>query len=694
MPTAYRALTVLAVALLACTDPQGPSGSEHTDSIPRNLPDALPAARIEAGDRTTCATTAQGELSCWGVGSAVPRRIAEGRRFQDLFGETCGLTIDYVALCWDAWNDFTEPRRFWEDWPFQVLRRNRDAYCGLLTSGRAYCWGNNYNGRLGTGDEVSHHIPAAVAGSHRFTALAMGGEHACAIDDAGALWCWGVLHLAGSEIKVEKVPVLIPTDPPLVQVAAGSRHTCGLAADGRAYCWGAGERAQIGDGGGSARSQPTPVATDLRFTTIAAAYDYACALTAAGAAHCWGSRPLTGAGSLVSVRDSVPQPVPPVVALESITVGMSHACGFGADGEAYCWGYRGTGQLGSGSTVVGGPAPPAAAAVIDAERVLVRGDAAFGFSCAVDVSGAAWCWGANAVGQLGDGTTEDRTVPVRIAGNMQFDDLSLGGDAYGYACGLATDGTAWCWGSNLRGQLGTGDRVSRATPTAVAGGLRYESISAGYGATCAIAVGGRPHCWGNDDSLQPAPAPVPDSVRFIAIATGTDHACALAADSLTWCWGRNTNGQLGRGSVSFPPEPGLPIAGDYRFGMIAVGTYVACGLTADGTAYCWGVIGGTRYGFTIASAPTPMTWPPLASLHLDNVFAVCGIRLDGTSYCDAPESHQNVRFTQIQRAGHTCGITDSGSLLCWGRRDRGQLGDGVHGWVAEPQRVNGFSRGG
>lgn len=86
-------------------------------------------------------------------------------------------------------------------------------------------------------------------------------------------------------------------------------------------------------------------------------------------------------------------------------------------------------------------------------------------------------------------------------------------------------------------------------------------------------------------------------------------------------------------------------------------------------------------------------WPPLASPQLD-VFTPCGIRLDGTSCCDAPPSHQNVRFTEIQRAGHTCGITESGSLLCWRRRDRGQLGDGVNGWVAEPQRVSGFSPGG
>jgi alpha-tubulin suppressor-like RCC1 family protein len=68
--------------------------------------------------------------------------------------------------------------------------------------------------------------------------------------------------------------------------------------------------------------------------------------------------------------------------------------------------------------------------------------------------------------------------------------------------------------------------------------------------------------------------------------------------------------------------------------------------------------------------------------------------VDGTTYCAVPAGYEDVRFRDIVLDSHSCGITDDGTVLCWGRRDRGQLGDGIDGWVAEPQRVIGFSRGG
>jgi alpha-tubulin suppressor-like RCC1 family protein len=136
------------------------------------------------------------------------------------------------------------------------------------------------------------------------------------------------------------------------------------------------------------------------------------------------------------------------------------------------------------------------------------------------------------------------------------------------------------------------------------------------------------------------------------------------------------------------------VAGDQRFIMLTTNSNATCGLTADGDAFCWGVIRTTKYGPVIADAPTAMGWPPLAALRLGPWLAPCGLRVDGTAYCDVPAGHEDVRFRDIVHDSHGCGIRDDGTVLCWGRRDRGQLGDGIDGWVAEPQRVIGFSRGG
>ena len=102
----------------------------------------------------------------------------------------------------------------------------------------------------------------------------------------------------------------------------------------------------------------------------------------------------------------------------------------------------------------------------------------------------------------------------------------------------------------------------------------------------------------------------------------------------------------------------------------------------------------TKYGPVIADTPTAMGWPPLAALRLGPWLAPCGLRVDGTAYCAVPAGYEDVRFRDIVLDSHSCGITDDGTVLCWGRRDRGQLGDGINGWVAEPQRVIGFHRGG
>jgi alpha-tubulin suppressor-like RCC1 family protein len=132
-----------------------------------------------------------------------------------------------------------------------------------------------------------------------------------------------------------------------------------------------------------------------------------------------------------------------------------------------------------------------------------------------------------------------------------------------HTCAITGDGTLYCWGSNERGQLGSGFREPLG-PTPVMGQQRWIAVSAGRDFTCAITKAGVAQCWGADDDGQLAgraadatvPAPVAGSTRFVAISSGTAHTCALSTDHLVYCWGSNGNGQLGTGGHkrSFEPE--------------------------------------------------------------------------------------------------------------------------------------------
>ena len=129
-------------------------------------------------------------------------------------------------------------------------------------------------------------------------------------------------------------------------------------------------------------------------------------------------------------------------------------------------------------------------------------------TCGVTSAGAAYCWGVNGLGQLGDGTTTQRLAPVAVTGGLSFMTVGAGGF---YTCGLTSAGSASCWGANDYGQLGDGTTINRSSPVAVHGGLRLATLSTGYRDACGVTV---------------------------------------TATRTTYCWGRNNLGQLGDSSTT------------------------------------------------------------------------------------------------------------------------------------------------
>src|SRR5437773_1731242 len=174
-------------------------------------------------------------------------------------------------------------------------------------------------------------------------------------------------------------------------------------------------------------------------------------------------------------------------------------------------------------------------------------------TCGVTTAGAAYCWGDNGSGLLGDGTTTPRTGPVAVLGGLTFATVSAGRD---HTCGVTTAGAGYCWGRNDYSQLGDGTTTQRTSPVAVLGGLTFAVASAAWFYTCSVTTPGAAYCWGlnysgqlGDGTTTPWPSPVPagGGRTFAAVSAGGYHTCGVTSVGTAYCWGENLD-EIGRAS--------------------------------------------------------------------------------------------------------------------------------------------------
>ena len=268
-----------------------------------------------------------------------------------------------------------------------------------------------------------------------------------------------------------------------------------------------------------------------------------------------------------------------------------------------------------------------------------------------------------------------------------FASVTAGGN---HTCGLTTGGAAFCWGENGAGELGNGSAVGpeacaaiRGTalpcsqePVAVAGAITFSELSAGGEYTCGLTASGAAHCWGLLALLypySPFPVAVAGGFTFFAVSVGNSHACGVTTGGLLYCWGSNDYGQLGNGSTSDSPVPVL-VTGGFRFSAVTTGHSYTCALTTGGAAYCWGFsyFGQLGNGSTTGpgAGPESCSGSPCSTVPL----AVTG----------------GLTFSMLSAGTtHACGVTTGGAAYCWGVNDLGQLGDGTTTNSSAPVKVAG-----
>ncbi len=330
--------------------------------------------------------------------------------------------------------------------------------------------------------------------------VSAGYEHTCAITGDGELWCWGDGgwgRLGNGESGTRREPVKVQTDVTFAAVSAGGGHTCALAESGEAWCWGQSGGGALGDGSSDNSSVPVQVESDVTFTSLFAGGTHTCALTADGTAYCWGDNRQGQLGDGTTDHRTAPTPVLTSKRFKQLSAGpAAHTCGVTRDGETLCWGYNSKGQIGDGT---------AGEDEYRTQPTEVAGNTEFAVvyagtfvTCALTGEGAAYCWGSNSMGSLGDGSGEDRSMPGPVSGSVSFRALSVSG----HVCGVTEEGNAYCWGSNDYGQLGIGHRATATEPTTLATSERFASLAAGGAHTCGVTPGGALFCWGRNDDGQ------------------------------------------------------------------------------------------------------------------------------------------------------------------------------------------------
>ena len=621
-------------------------------------------AAVSASEEHTCALTSAGGVKCWGDNTS--GQLGDGTTTMRLTPVTVsGLPSGVTAVATAS-----------------------DHTCALTATGGVECWGSNVYGELGDGTTTNKLTPVDVSGlTSGATAIAVGFDDSCAVTSVGGVKCWGD-NAEGQLGDGTTTNRLTPVDVSgltsgMIGVAAGAGSTCAVTVGGGVKCWGYNSNGQLGDGTTTNRLTPVDVSgLTSGVTTIAiaavpiidtepAGLGHTCALTSAGGVKCWGYNYNGQLGDGTTTDSSTPVDVSGLTSgVTVIAAGDYHACALTSAGGVKCWGDNSEGQLGDGTTTV--RSTPVDVSGLTGVTAIAAG---FERTCAVTAVGGVQCWGDNTAGQLGDGMATDSSTPVDVSGLTSGMTAVATGDTH--SCALTSAGGIKCWGDNFYGDLGNGTTVNSSTPVDVSGLTSgATAIAVGFVHSCAVTAGGGVQCWGynyngqlGDGAATNSSTPVDVSgltSGATAIATGFNHSCAVTAGGGVQCWGSNNLGQLGDGTTTSSSTPVDVYGLTSGVTSIAAGEDHTCALTSAGGVKCWGsnYIGQLGDG-TTANRLTPVD--------------VSGLTSGATAVA--------ANYT------HTCALTVAGGVNCWGDNTSGQLGDGTTTSSPTPVDVSGLTSG-
>jgi alpha-tubulin suppressor-like RCC1 family protein len=532
--------------------------------------------------------------------------------------------------------------------------------CALDTKNNLYCWGSNKNGEVGNNTinntTTDTPVTATLIGTLQDTwrSLALGNKHTCTIKSDYTLWCWGSNADGQLGQGAAVTPVLIPTQTGIstdwIAISANGDHTCGIrhvtTTSNTLWCWGKNDRGQLGVGDTATKNTPTQVGTDTDWNAISTGGEHTCGIRHESAGgglfndklYCWGDNKYGQLGKIIPDPNGAdpkllaPTQIGTDTTWSSVSSGGQHTCAIKLDNTLWCWGNSVFGQIGVGVTAP--VATPQKVASSVGVKTVASGAS---HTCAININDKLSCWGLNIQGQLGLGLAINATTPTNI-NPLAWKQVDSGAD---HTCGILDDNNLenviYCGGLNQYGQLGDGTVQSRAA--------MIEKLSM--------------------TATQPA---------WKQLSTGAYHTCAIQSNKSLWCWGSNqqywstaipqaSSFQLGKKNVvdggakeeytNWQPEQ-VGVLTDWA--IVSAGGAHTCAINDTGKLYCWGENSSGQLGDN--NKPTNNATPQ--EVCIDTAGPPCGHAANWSSLSAGDQ--------------HTCAIKNN-TLWCWGKNNKGQLGD-------------------
>ena len=523
--------------------------------------------------------------------------------------------------------------------------------------GTVWSFGLNNYGQIGDDTTTNRLYPVQVKDAtgtgylSNITMIAAGSEHSLALDSNGAIWSWGmgIYGQMGNGAAVsKKLPVQAEgvSLNGVTKIASRSDHSLALKNDGTLWAWGRGNYGQLGDNAIGIKTVPAQV-KDIAgtgyitgVTAIDGGSNTTLAITNGGLVWGWGY----DAYGQIGYGDNVTRKTPAYVYATANTVNLSNVTKIVSgnyftlalknDGTVWAWGANGSGQLGDGSTTARGIPVLVGGGYFNNIIDIAAGNS---HSLAIKNDGTLWAWGYGGLANLGDGGNTDRYSPVQVkdtAGTGYITNIIAAAAGRDFSYALKSDGTVWAWGTGSSGNLGDGAAVQRWLPVQV-----KDAAGTGY------------------------------LTNITAIAlTKYYFALALRDDGTLWSWGTNGNGQLGDGTTT---QRNLPVqvkdatGAGYLTGITAItgGSGHSMALDNTGAVWAWGTNGNGELG--------RYTTPG------DNKLPAKVVDAAGTGYLSG--------ITKISGGYlHSLAVANDGTAWGWGYNVDGALGSNATGGNNRP----------
>lgn len=604
-------------------------GNQDFDRRKRSIPDLVtlvkPFSKIVAGGTNFCALNLDGTVTCWGenplqsfgnIGFVItkPTDYALLNNIKDIaIGNLHVCFIKNDNTLWCAGHNASGQVGHGNNSNIEPVGQvsglqnvksvslTRGSTCASTYDNKIYCWGNNNSDHLGT--HTNSNLPVEVTVLNGDETYYNGESTSCAVNASNEISCWGQNvfgEIGDGTFTNNSTPVAIPNLHPM-DFSFNQGTACLVNEDQKLYCWGKNNIGQAGIPSMPSVGAPTEVvphqAIYQNLSSVVAGQANTC-MKMSGETYCWGNNEM---GQL-AIGNSNFQEVHPVKVngLEHSTqssIGYALTCHLRPDSKAVCAGMNNFGQAGVDPQTSDRVYNPN---VIALENVM-QVEAGLDFACAVKSEGTVWCWGNNVNGQLGNGSFVANYTPQQVSGLTNVNLLSISSRG-NHACAKTLDGSLYCWGLNSSGQLGASNPANSNTPLQVAKVSNVEKLALGSRFTCVLNTDSKVICFGANSFGQLGTGNNYQNTSFNPVAltgnisdlkAGEDFACALDELNVVRCWGRNDGWQLGNGRDENSNVPVKVISG---VDSLAVGSLHSCVITNKNKLACWGFNGNGQFG--------------------------------------------------------------------------------------------------